>query len=195
VYPQDPRYSTPYAGPPQAPYPYGSAAAPPPSSGAPRTLGILSIVFAGLLIASSLWSFVSAISTAAMGPVLASFFPTAGMPPDVLLRWAICTAATAGLMLFMSSALLATGIGLVKRRGWAYLWTNVWAWVSFPVLVVRLLVWHLGVEPATATAVAAIVPAGAALHGRHFLGFEDAWCMLLAVYPILLLAMVPRRGP
>jgi hypothetical protein len=39
------------------------------------------------------------------------------------------------------------------------------------------------------------MPIGAALQGRHFLGFEDVWCVCLAVYPILLLSMVPRRLP
>jgi hypothetical protein len=186
---------------PTIPGTYPAPPQPPPPSGAPSVLGILSIVFAGLLIASSLWSLVSSISTATLGPALASFLPTTGMPPDVLLQWAICTAAIAGLMLFMSCGLLVTGIGLVRKRSWAGLWTQVWAWVAFPVLVLRLLVWHLGVEPAIASTVAAILPlagagaAGAALHGRHFLGFEDVWCVCLAVHPILLLAMVPRRGP
>jgi len=183
VYPQDPRY--PYA------YPQG-AAQPPPPSGAPYVFGILSVVFGSLLILSSLWSLVSAVSTATLGPVLTSFFPTSSMPPDVLITWAICTAATAGLMLFMSTALLVSGIGLVKKRPWGNTWSFVWSLVAFPVLVVRLVIWHAGVEPATAKAVASFVPMGAALQGRHFLGFEDVWCVCLAAYPILLLTMVPR---
>jgi hypothetical protein len=188
VYPQDPRYPPQYAT-LQHPPP------PAPPSGAPHVFGILSIIFGGLLIASSLWGLVSAISTAALGPVLASFFPTSPMPAEVLQTWALCTAATAGLMLLMSIALLIAGVGLVKQRPWGRSWSVVWSWIAFPVLVVRLVIWHLGVEPATASAVASIVPAGAALHGRHFLGFEDVWCVCLAVYPILLLAMLPRRQP
>lgn len=187
MYPQPNGY--PYAYPQGAPQP----PAPPAPTAAPYVFGILSIVFGGLLILSSLWSLVSAVSTAALGPVFASLLPTAAMPPDVMLTWAICTAATAGLMLLMSIALLVSGIGLVKKRAWGRTWSFVWSIASFPVLVVRLVIWHAGVEPATAKAVAAIVPMGAALQGRHFLGFEDVWCVCLSVYPILLLTMVPRR--
>lgn len=187
MYPQPNGY--PYAYPQGAPQP----PTPPAPTAAPYVFGILSIVFGGLLILSSLWSLVSAVSTAALGPVFASLLPTAAMPPDVMLTWAICTAATAGLMLLMSIALLVSGIGLVKKRAWGRTWSFVWSIASFPVLVVRLVIWHAGVEPATAKAVAAIVPMGAALQGRHFLGFEDVWCVCLSVYPILLLTMVPRR--
>jgi hypothetical protein len=186
VYPQQPN-GYPYA------YPQG-APRPPAPSGAPHVFGILSIVFGGLIILSSLWSLVSAVSTAALGPVFASLLPAAAMPPDVMLTWAICTAATAGLMLFMSIALLVSGIGLVRKRAWGRTWSFVWSLVAFPVLLVRLVIWHAGVEPATAKAIASIVaPVGAAMQGRHFLGFEDVWCVCLAAYPILLLTMVPRR--
>jgi hypothetical protein len=200
VYPQDPRYPPSYAHlqpyPPQAPYAYGYPGASPPSapSGAPHVLGILSIVFGGIMIASSLWGLVSAVSTAALGPVLSSLFPTSGMPAEVLQTWAICTAATSGLMLLMSVALLISGIGLVKKRPWGRSWSFWWSWVAFPVLVLRLLVWHLGMEPATAAAVASVLPGAPSLHGRHSLGFEDLWCVCLAVYPILLLALVKRRA-
>jgi hypothetical protein len=209
VYPQDPRYPPPPTGPqgypPQYPYapqpggyPYAypqGAPQPPPPSGAPHVFGILSVVFGGLLTLSSLWSLLSAVSTATLGPVFASILPAAAMPPDVMLTWAICTAATAGLMLFMSIALLVSGIGLVKKRAWGHTWSFVWSIASFPVLLVRLVIWHAGVEPATAKAVASIAaPLGAAMQGRHFLGFEDVWCVCLAVYPILLLTMVPRAS-
>ena len=72
----------------------------------------------------------------------------------------------------MSIALLVSGIGLVKSELGATPGRS-WSLVAFPVLVVRLVIWHAGVEPATAKAVASFVPMGAALQGRHFLGFED----------------------
>lgn len=186
--------------PQQQPYYYGYGAPPPqtPRSGPGPTLGILSIIFGSLLVARHLLDLVSAASIESMpsmfGPLLTSLSPTARMPAEELRTLALSTAAIGGLMILMSAALLVTGIGLLRKRPWAWQGSKIWAWIAFPALVVRLVIWHFGIAPATAAAIASVLPSGIPAPRAQTMGFEDVWCVLLSAYPIVLLALLRGGG-
>ncbi len=191
-------------GPPQQPWgpPQPGWGPPPPqpqTSGPGVTLGILSVCFGSLLVLRYLWDLVSAASYHAMpstfGPLLSTLAPSAKMPTEALRTMALATAGKAGVMIFMSTWLLVTGLGLLQRRPWARTWSKVWAWAAFPAIVVRLLIWHLGVAPAMDAMFVSVMPTGVPLPSSQGVGFEDFWCVVLCAYPIVLLALVRGRAP
>lgn len=186
--PQQPQW-----GPPQP----GWGPPPPVRSGPEGTLGVLSVIFGSLISITSLWSLASAAmmdsTRASFGPLLSAIVPGATVPPEAYRTMALASGSIAGLMLLMSIALLATGIGLVGKRAWGRTVSKIWAWTAFPVLIVRMVIWHVAYAPAQALVLASMLPAGTPATPQ-VLGLDDVWCVLLCAYPIVLLALLRGRG-
>jgi hypothetical protein len=132
--------------PPHADYPGPGSHAPPEPSGIAKTMGILSIVFASLVLLANLWSLATAATR---------FQPKFGHqdPADLVAAQEFTqkimpyTLATDAMMLVMSIALLAIGIGLVKQRGMARLAAIYWSLAGFVVLGIRVWLFETKIWP------------------------------------------------
>src|SRR5262245_44433371 len=116
---------------------------PPEPSTVPKTLGILSIVFAGLF---TLYSLLGIASGAAVRTMMPRMVPGRDVQfPSELLQASLEASrrlvpyqqTEAGISLIMSLALLFIGIGLVKYREAARKAAVTWAVMAFPVLGFR----------------------------------------------------------
>jgi hypothetical protein len=104
----------------------------------PRTFGILSIVFASIVILFSLFGLVGLIV-----PVLLKHAPTT-RPEDaqamaMLSSMYTCMGLISAILTVMSSLLLALGIGQLRYRKWAAVWSPRWAIVALGALVVMAI--------------------------------------------------------
>ena len=113
-------------------------AAPAEPSSIPRTMGILSIVFGGLVALSDLFNLAG--GAAFRGAFLPRMPQGQQLPPhflEVTQRIVPYQQTQEGVMLIMSLALLIIGIGLVKFREAARKAAVAWSIVAFPVLGFR----------------------------------------------------------
>jgi hypothetical protein len=105
-------------------------------SGVPRTFGILSIIFAGIVLLFSLFGVISLLV-----PLLIAHAPPPARAEDAANIAAISHAYTAmggvsALLSVMSAALIALGIGQLRYRAWAAVWSVRWAVVALGVVIV-----------------------------------------------------------
>ena len=105
-------------------------------SGVPRTFGILSIVFASIVLLFSLFGVASLLM-----PLVLAHAPPPARPEDAANLTAISHAYTAmggmsALLSVMSAALIAVGIGQLRYRAWAGVWSVRWAVVALGVVVI-----------------------------------------------------------
>ena len=107
-------------------------------SGIPKTMGILSIVFAALVALSNLFNLAG--GAAVRGMFLPRMPQGQQLPPhflEVTQRIVPFQQTEQGVMLIMSLALLIIGIGLVRFRDAARKAAVVWSILAFPVLGFR----------------------------------------------------------
>ena len=105
---------------------------------APRTFGILSIVFSSLVLVGSLFGLVGLIV-----PVALKHAPPT-RPEDaqalaMLSSMYTCMGVISAILTVMSSALLALGIGQLRYRKWAAVWSVRWSIVALGALVVMAI--------------------------------------------------------
>jgi hypothetical protein len=110
----------------------------------PRTFGTLSIVFASLVLAGSLFGMLCLVV-----PVLASHAPPSGKPGDaealeVMSSMYLGIGLVSCILAVMSGWLLALGIGQLRYRKWAAVWSPRWAIVALGSLVVMAILMTKG---------------------------------------------------
>jgi hypothetical protein len=164
---------------------------------APRTLGVLSITFAGIVLFGSSLGLLGL-----MVPALAAHAPAPQRPEEaqamaLMVSMYRTMGIISGILLVLSALLLVVGIGQLRYRRWAAVWSVRWAIVALGALVVMAII--MVRAPAelmqTLTAAAPNPPApGQARAAGMALGGIYAAMMLFfyAPYPFLLLALFTR---
>jgi hypothetical protein len=106
---------------------------------APRTFGILSIVFASLVLLSSLFGLLGLIV-----PIMAAHAPPPRTPEDAhvlafVTRMYLGMGIISAILSVMSALLLALGIGQLRYRKWACTWSVRWGIVGIGAVVVMAI--------------------------------------------------------
>jgi hypothetical protein len=162
----------------------------------PRTFGILSIVFASLVLVGSLFSMLGLLV-----PVMASHAPPSARPEDAQALKMVSTmylgmGIIGCILAVMSGLLLALGIGQLRFRRWAAVWSVRWAIVALGTIVIMAII-----LTSTASAVAGDVASAAnatnAPAARQVgTAFGAVYAAMLVLfyspYPILLLVYFSR---
>ncbi|MDB4965815.1 MAG: hypothetical protein JWN44_1504 [Myxococcales bacterium] len=163
---------------------------------APRTLGILSIIFASIVLFGSLFGVLGLLV-----PLMLRHAPP-GRAADrqaleMLSHMYLVMGAMSAILLVMSSTLLALGIGQLRYRAWAAVWTVRWSVVALGcVVVMAILMSRMFSSGTFFSALAQTNPeaaAGAKQVGTLF-GAVYAGMMVFfySPYPILLIAFFTR---
>jgi hypothetical protein len=133
--------------PPHSDYASGGSHAPPEPSGIAKTMGVLSIIFASLVILANLWSLATAATR--FQPKFGNQDPAdLAAAQDFAQQVMPYTLATDSMMLVMSIALLVIGIGLIKQRPIARLAAIYWSLAGFVVLGIRSWLFETKIWPA-----------------------------------------------
>jgi uncharacterized membrane protein len=164
----------------------------------PRTFGILSIVFASIVLVSSLFGVLGL-----MVPALIAHAP----PPrpedkqalEFVSRMYTAMGIISVMLAVMSGALLALGIGQLRYRQWAHVWTVRWGIVALGVVVIMAIVMAkfftssifdvMAQNPNTASDQAAMRGVGNAFGAIY----ASMIVVFYAPYPILLMIFFSRR--
>lgn len=167
---------------------------------APRTFGVLSIVFASIVLVGSLFGLLGLVV-----PVLLKHAPPPSRPEDAQALTMLSTmylgmGAISAILSVMSALLLALGIGQLRYRAWAAVWSVRWGVVALGAVVVMAILMTttmrstLGGIAATANATGAGTDGAAARNIGGFIGGVYAAMMVLfySPYPILMLVYFSR---
>jgi len=105
----------------------------------PRTFGILSIVFSSLVLVGSLFGLVGLVI-----PVLLKHVPPPTRPEDaeamrMLSSMYLGMGLVSAILSVMSALLLALGIGQLRYRRWAAVWSVRWGVVALGAIVVMAI--------------------------------------------------------
>src|ERR1700738_4415411 len=105
----------------------------------PRTFGILSIVFASLVLVGSLFGMLGMVV-----PVMASHAPPPSRPEDAQALKMVSTmylgmGVISCILAVMSGLLLALGIGQLRYRRWAAVWSVRWGIVALGSIVIMAI--------------------------------------------------------
>lgn len=167
---------------------------------APRTFGILSIVFASLVLVGSLFGLIGLVV-----PVLIAHAPPPHRPEDAhamafLSRMYLGVGIISAVLSVMSAALLALGIGQLRYRAWAAVWSVRWSIVALGAVVVIAVLCvgtfgrSLGEAMQMGPGAAQPIPSAAA--GQMGTVFGAVYAVMAvffyAPYPILLLVFFSR---
>jgi len=162
----------------------------------PRTFGILSIVFASLVLVGSLFGLVGLVV-----PVLVAHAPPSTRPGDaqalqMLSSMYLGMGIISAILSVMSALLLALGIGQLRYRQWAAVWSVRWGVVALGAVVVMAILMTTTMRSTLGSiAGAADVPNPTAARqvGTAFGAVYAAMMVLFySPYPILLLAYFSR---
>lgn len=163
---------------------------------APRTIGVLSITFAAIVLFFSLFGMLSFLV-----PTMVRSAP-ATRPEDAAALAAMSgTYTAAGLMsamlAVMSALLLALGIGQLRYRKWAAVWSVRWAVVALGC-VALMAIWMVRMPGQMMHAIAANAPSGPPPEAAGAVGtimgvvYAAMMVFFYAPYPIVLLVMFTR---
>jgi magnesium-transporting ATPase (P-type) len=161
----------------------------------PRTFGILSIIFASIVLFSSLFGVIGLVV-----PVLLRHAPP-GRPEErqaleMLSHMYLMMGAMSAILLVMSATLLALGIGQLRYRAWAAVWTIRWGIVAIGSIVVMAILVSQMFSGTLFSALAQNNPdaaAGAHQVGRMFGAVYAGMVVLFySPYPIMLIAFFTR---
>jgi hypothetical protein len=163
----------------------------------PRTFGILSIVFASVVLVGSLFGLLGLVV-----PVLLKHAPPPSRPEDAQALAMVSSmylgmGMISAILSVMSALLLALGIGQLRYRAWAAVWSVRWGVVALGAVVVMAILMTktmsstLGSLASTANVNA---DAAAARNVGSMIGVVYAAMMVLfySPYPILMLAYFSR---
>jgi hypothetical protein len=165
-------------------------------TGIPRTFGTLSIIFASLVLFGSLFGLLMLIV-----PVVAAHAPPPTRPEDaqalkLMSTMYLGTGIISAIFAVLSSLLLVLGIGQLRYRKWAAVWSPRWAIVALGALVIMAIlmtttmtsamggIGSLGETPNPAAAKTVGTAIGAV--------YAAMMVVFYAPYPILLLAYFTR---
>jgi hypothetical protein len=175
--------------PPPMGYGQGYGQVPPRPPGAPKTFGVLSIVFGSLVVVSSLFGLASSGKPMFMPPNMhGSDMLRAFKEFHDATRWV--TLIQALMMGGMSIALIIIGTGQLKYRRWAAGASVKWAIAGFVVLAIQFVLNIAIVSPATTKLMEAMadnMPIGTGGFSGMMKVSMFAGLALYAVYPILLI--------
>jgi hypothetical protein len=173
-------------------------------TGAPKVFGILSIIFASVMLLYSLLKMLAGGMVGAVG----SIRPPADDPQfaDVqnmfegMARVYRALAWEGTLVAILSALLLAIGIGQVRYREWARRWTMYWSYAAIAAVVVMVLISVMVIGPAYAHMMDQIARMGPAKETAAFSGFGSMFGRTSAVvtvmfytpYPVLLAVFFSR---
>jgi hypothetical protein len=162
----------------------------------PRTFGILSIVFASIVLVSSLFGMFGMLV-----PAMLSHAPPSSRPEDAqALKMVSAMYLGMGyistILAVMSGLLLALGIGQLRYRRWAAVWSVRWGIVALGSIVVMALILTStasSVAGDVASAARATDPSAARHVGTAFGAIYAAMMVLFySPYPILMLVYFSR---
>lgn len=162
----------------------------------PRTFGILSIVFSSIVLVGSLFGLVGLII-----PVALKHAPPPTRPEDAQ-AMAMLSAMYLGMGLIsavltvMSGSLLALGIGQMRYRKWAGVWSVRWGIVALGAVVVMAILMTTTMG-STFGSIFSMSPSGNAKAAKdvgNMIGIVYAAMMVLfySPYPILMLVYFSR---
>jgi hypothetical protein len=171
---------------------------------APKVFGILSIVFASVMLLYSLLKMLAGGMVGAVG----SIQPPANDPQfaevqnmfEGMARVYRALAWEGTLVAILSALLLAIGIGQVKYREWARRWTMYWSYAAIAAVVVMVLISVMVIGPAYARMMDQIARMGPAKETAMFSGFGNMFgrtsailtVMFYTPYPVLLAIFFSR---
>ncbi len=163
---------------------------------APRTFGILSLVFASLVLVGSLFGLLGLLV-----PMLAAHAPPPARPEDAQALKMLSTmylgmGLISAILSVMSALLIALGIGQLRYRKWAAVWSVRWAIVALGAVVVMAILMTTTMRSTVGSiaSVAQAPNAGAARQVGTAFGAVYATMIVLfySPYPILLLVYFSR---
>lgn len=166
----------------------------------PRTMGILSIVFGSIVLFFSLFGTLGLIV-----PLVVSHAPPPTRPDDAIVMQAVtriygAMGGISAMLTVMSALLLALGIGQMRYRRWAGVWSVRWAVVALGAVVVMALVaatffssffdlMAAGDHAATPQGLAGAREAGRAMG----IVYAAMTVLMYAPWPIVMLAFFSRK--
>ena len=163
----------------------------------PRTFGILSIVFASIVLVGSLFGLIGLVV-----PVLLKHAPPPTRPEDaqamqMLSSMYLGMGLVSAILTVMSSLLLALGIGQLRYRKWAAVWSVRWGVVALGAVVVMaiLMTTSMGRMLGSVATMNNDAAAPAARQVGTAIGAVYAVMMVLfySPYPILMLVYFSRE--
>ncbi len=161
----------------------------------PRTFGILSIVFSSLVLVGSLFGLLGLIVPVALKhapPSSAKDAEAMAMLSTMYLGMGVISA----ILTVMSGALLAVGIGQLRYRAWAAVWSVRWGIVALGAIVVMAILMTRTMG-ATMGSIGSLGdnpnPQAAHVVGNIFGGVYAAMMVVFySPYPILMLVYFSR---
>ena len=163
----------------------------------PRTFGTLSIVFASLVLVSSVFGMLSLVV-----PILASHAPPSAKPGDaealeLMSSMYLGIGIISCILAVMSGLLLALGIGQLRYRKWAAVWSVRWAVVAIGAVVVMAILMTTMMRStvgSVATLGGVANPQAAREVGSMFgLVYASMVVVFYSPYPILMLVYFSRE--
>jgi len=207
----------PYA-PPRGPDEPWVQAAPPPAQNpqyrtpAPRVFGVLSIVFASLVLLIGLMQSCTGLvsrSFTSLGNKVAQHEQDTKKAEQVRESMKFMATLYTGMglqglvLVAMSGLLLAIGIGQLRYRRWAGQWTIYWCWGAFAALAVMVAISFLIIGPAYQDLINAMarrsptgaMPAAMGSSMSSIFGGTTGVLMIIfyAPYPIIMLAYFSKQ--
>jgi hypothetical protein len=161
----------------------------------PRTFGILSIIFASIVLFSSLFGVIGLVV-----PLMLRHAPP-GRAEDrqaleMLSHMYLMMGSMSAILMVMSATLLALGIGQLRYRAWAAVWSIRWGIVAMGCVVVMAILVSQMFSGTFFNMLAQKNPdaaAGAHQVGRMFGAVYAGMVVLFySPYPILLIAFFTR---
>ncbi|HEY2745219.1 MAG TPA: hypothetical protein VGL86_11370 [Polyangia bacterium] len=162
----------------------------------PRTFGVLSIVFASIVLLGSLFGLLGLLV-----PMLISHAPPPVRPDDAKAMELISTmylgmGVISAILTVMSALLLAVGVGQLRYRKWAAIWSPRWGVVALGALIVMAILLTTTMRSTFGDIVSAGsngAPAAGRQVGTAIGGVYAAMMVLFyAPYPILMLVYFSR---
>jgi len=162
----------------------------------PRTFGILSIVFSSLVLVGSLFGLLGLIVPVALKHAPPTR-PEDAQAMAMLSSMYTCMGLISAILTVMSSALLALGIGQLRYRKWAAVWSVRWAIVALGAVVVMAILMTTTMRStlgSVATMGGAGNPQAAREVGSMFgLIYASMVVVFYSPYPILMLVYFSRE--
>jgi hypothetical protein len=171
-------------------------------TGVPKTFGVLSIVFASLMLCYSLLKVLAGGMAGMMGQLQGQLGDDAGELGgafESLARVYRALAWEGALIAVMSALLIAIGVGQLRFREWARRWTMYWSVAAFLSIGIMILIGMLVIGPAYQEAFSTIgkqaeIDAAAGIGLARMFGGTSALLsvLLYSPYPILLMIFFSR---
>jgi hypothetical protein len=181
-------------------------------SSAPKVFGVLSIVFASLILLAGLMQSCSGLASCAfsgIGNQVAKHETDQKKVKEITGAMRFMATVYSGMgvqgviLTIMSGLLLAIGIGQLRYRRWAGQWSIYWCWAAFVSLAAMVAISFLWIGPAyqdfitamTRNAATGSIPAGmGSSMGSLFGGtFGVMMVIFYAPYPIIMLAYFSKE--